>query len=204
MSRPALLALHWQNDVLHPDGKIRVGLAQDDPARAQLIANSRSLLAAARAREWFVVQVRIAFRPDYADMPMSMPIFQRTAALGAVKDGEWGSAFYEELAPAASAREFALTHNRISAFYGTGLEPLLHHLGVRELYVCGVATHSVVESSVRDAADRGFAVTVIEDACAAADPQAHRAALGSMSLIARVLPAAQLLEQAGKDGGGLQ
>ena len=195
MGKIALLALHWQNDVFHPNGKIRVGMAQDDPVRGQLIANCADLLQAARDRGWYVVQVRIAFRPDYADMPMNMPIFQRTAALGACRDGEWGAEFYEPLAPAESPREFTLTHNRISGFYGTGLEPLLRHLGVQRLLVSGVATHSVVESTVRDAADRGWNVTVVQDACTAADAQAHKAALNSMSLMAHLLTTSEVLQQ---------
>ena len=186
-SDTALVVLHYQNDVLHPDGLIRVGISQGDPARAQLIAAAKRLLSAARAKHWAAVHVRIGFRPDYADMPVNMPIFQRTKELGAVRDGHWGSEFFEELAPVAGPREFALMHNRISGFYGTTLEPLLRHLGCSKLVIAGVATHSVVESTVRDAADRGFEVRVVADACSAADAAVHQASLNSMALIAQII-----------------
>ncbi len=184
-SKPVLLALHYQNDVLHPDGKIRVGLT-DDSKRTALIQAAGRLLAGARERDWPIVFVRIAFRPDYANMPAHMPIFQKTRELGAVPEGQWGSDFYPELAPRESPNELVVTHTAISSFYGTPLSQLLNMLQAHELVVSGVATHSVVESTVRDAADRGYLVRVAADACAAADPAAHQAALNSMALIADV------------------
>lgn len=184
-SAPVVLALHYQNDQLHPEGRIRVGLSEDDPARAHLIAAAGRLLAGARARGWPIIHVRMAFRPDYADLARNTPIFRKTAEIGAVRDGHWGSEFFAELAPLDSPREFAFKHNRISAFYGTELEALLRLLDARQLVIGGIATHSVVESTVRDAADRGYEVTVAADACAAAGT-AHSNALASMRLIAEV------------------
>lgn len=183
---PALLALHYQNDVLHPEGLIRLGLAADDTARAGVIAAASHLLAGARACGWPIIHVRIAFRPDYADMARNTPIFRNTEALGAVREGEWGAAFFEPLAPEEHPQEFVVTHTRISAFYGTPLEPLLGLLNIKDVVIAGVATCSVVESTVRDAADRGFNVTVVEDACAAADRSMHMASLKSMALIAKI------------------
>jgi nicotinamidase-related amidase len=186
MGRPVLLALHWQNDVLHPDGRIRVGLAKGDPVRDRLVKASARLLEGARQKDWPIIQVRIAFRPDYADLARNIPIFRRTAELGAVRDGDWGADFFDELKPRLGPREFVVTHQRISAFAGTSLDLLLRQLDARQLVVAGVATHSVVEGTVRDAADRGFEVAVAADACACADQSAHTAALSSMALIAEV------------------
>ena len=182
----AVLALHYQNDVLHPDGKIRVGLDADGPARQRLLDNAAALLAGARAQALPIVHVRIAFRPDYADLLPNCQIFRSVAAIGAVPEGQWGSAFYEGLQPlAGSAREFVVKHTRISAFYGTPLEETLRLLGARRLVVAGVATHSVVEGTVRHGADIGFSVMVAQDACASADPAVHAASLASMRLIAQ-------------------
>ncbi len=183
---PMVLALHYQNETLHPDGRIRVGLAAGDPVREQVIAAASALLAGARQRGWPIVHVRIAFRPDYADCPRNTPIFRKTVELGAVRDGEWGADFLPELAPRASATEHVVTHTRISAFAGTPVEQLMRLFGTRHLLVAGVATHSVVEGTVRDAADRGFDVFVAADACAAADRAVHDAALASMALVATI------------------
>lgn len=185
-AQPVVVALHYQNDVVHPDGRIRVGLGEGDSNRIAVITAAAQLLAGARARNLAIVHVRIAFRPDYADLAMNTPIFRRTRELGAMKEGDWGTEFYAELAPIVSEREFVVTHRRISAFFGTELELLLRQLQTQSLVIAGVATHSVVESTVRDAADRGYAVSVAADACAAGDRSAHAASLSSMSLIAQI------------------
>lgn len=193
----AVLALHYQNDVLHADGKIRVGLDADSGARQRLLDNAAALLEGARSHALPIVHVRIAFRPDYADLLPNCDIFRNVARIGAVPEGQWGSAFFDGLQPlAGSAREFVVKHTRISAFYGTPLEETLRLLGARRLVVAGVATHSVVEGTVRHAADIGFSVMVAEDACASADPAVHAASLASMRLIAQTAPVADALRWA--------
>lgn len=193
---PAVLALHYQNDVLHPEGRIRLGLAHDGQ-RKSLLEAAADLLDGARRRHWPIVHVRVAFRDDYADCPRNMPIMRRAAEINAVRDGHWGSEFMAALEPQSTPSEFVVTHTRISAFAGTSLTHLLRDWGTRRLLVAGVATHSVVEGTVRDAADQGFDVWVATDACAAADPLAHEAALGSMahvSTLSTVREAMDLLE----------
>lgn len=193
----AVLALHYQNDVLHPEGKIRVGLDADGGVRQRLLHGAAMLLDSARSHGLPIVHVRIAFRPDYADLLPNCAIFRNVASIGAVPEGQWGSDFYEGLQPlAGSAREFVVKHTRISAFYGTPLEETLRVLGARRLVVAGVATHSVVEGTVRHAADIGFNVMVAEDACASADPAVHDASLASMRLIAQTGSVAQAVRWA--------
>ena len=194
MNVPVVIALHYQNDVVHPDGKIRVGLGAADNLRTALLDAAARLMAGARARRWPIVHVRVAFRPDYADLLQNAPILRNVAAVGAAKEGSWGAEFFGPLAPLPSGSEFTLTHHRINAFYGSPLETLVRQFDTRHLLIAGVATHSVVESTVRHAVDCGFEVTVAADACASANPASHAASLASMSLIANILPVDQALE----------
>lgn len=194
MAATAFLAMHYQNDVLHPDGRIRVGLAADDPARAAVIDNAGQLMRLARDQDWAIIHGRIAFRPDYADLARNMPIMRRTAEIGAVQEGSWGADFFEALAPRPSVREFIITHKRVSAFCGTDLENLLRLLDIDRVIVAGVATHSSVESAVREGADRGFEMVVASDACAAADRAIHDASITSMALIAEITSVAALVQ----------
>ncbi len=187
-NRTVLVALHYQNDVLHPDGKIKVGLSQDSPARQHVLQAAQSLLSRARALQLPIVHVRVAYRADYADLITNAPILRNVVAIGAMIDGEWGSQFYSSLAPHVdNPREFIVKHTRINAFYGSPLEEILRKLSATRLLVAGIATHSVVESTVRHAVDVGYEVMVAADACAAADPDTHAASLKSMSLIAQIL-----------------
>lgn len=193
-NRTAIIALHYQNEVLHPDGKIRVGI-NDEAVREDVIAGAGRMLELARKRQWPLIHVRIAFRSDYADCPRNTPIFRKTMELGAVKEGEWGAEFLTQLQPLESELEFVLTHQRISGFAGTSLDHLLRMLDVRYLIIGGVATHSVVEHTVRDATDRGYEVTIAADACAAGSPEFHDAALRSLALIADVTDTHSLKRQ---------
>ena len=194
MTRPTVIALHYQNDVLHADGRIRVGLAAHDPARDALLQAAIRLQQGARLRGWPIIHVRVAYRPDYADLVQNAPILRAVAASGAVQEGSWGAQFHDALQPLPGADEFVVTHTRINAFYGTPLDTLLRQLDARQLLIAGVATHSVVESTVRHAVDCGFEVTVAADACAAALPATHQAALDSMRLIATVTDVNSALE----------
>ena len=193
MNQPVVLALHYQNDALHPEGRIRVGLAENAPNRAAVLEAAGELLAGARERAWPIVHVRVGFREDYADCPRNAPIFRRVMELGAMRDGHWGADFVLGLEPRVGPREFVVTHTRISAFAGTPLIQILTQFRATRLLVGGVATHSVVEGTVRDAADRGYEVWVAADACSAASPGSHRAALESMALVASIVTVADAL-----------
>lgn len=183
-----LLALHYQNEVLHRDGKIRVGVAENSAGRDAVAQAARRLLAGARGHGLSVVSVKICFRPDYADVIQNCPVFRNVVKLGAMPEGSWGAEFYEGLGPQPGRKaEYVVRHNRVNAFYGSALESVLDGLGTRRLVLAGVATHSVVEHTARHAADMGYEVAVAADACSSGEPELHRHSLRSMALIADVM-----------------
>jgi nicotinamidase-related amidase len=63
------------------------------------------------------------------------------------------------------------------AFYQTDLELLLHNRGITTLMVCGVTTEVCVNTTVREANDRGFRCIVLSDCCASYFPDFHQAGL---------------------------
>jgi len=184
VTRCAVLALHYQNDVVHPDGRIRLGFAEGDAERERVLAAAERLLAGARAAGVPVVHVRVAFRPDHADVIRNGPIWENVVRIGAVADGSWGAAFHARLAPLPA--EHVVRHGRINAFYGSPLAEVLRLLEARDLVIAGVATNSTVEHTARHAADMGFDVSVAADACASSRPALHQAALDNIALIGRV------------------
>jgi nicotinamidase-related amidase len=190
----AVLAVHYQNDVLHPDGRIRAGLRADDPNRAAVIRNARRLLTGARGRGIPVVSARVAFRDGHRGVVANSPMFERVVARRALVDGSWGAGFVEALKPRRG--ELVVTHSRINAFYASDLDLVLTSLGTRRLVVAGVATHSAVEATARHAADAGYEVLVASDACASADPELHAASLRSLALhVARVATVDEVLAE---------
>jgi nicotinamidase-related amidase len=182
--RTALLALHYQNDVVHDDGRIRLGLAEGDAQRAAVLDAAGRLFAGARAAGVSIVHVRVAFRPDHADVLRNGPIWDSVFRLGAVAEGSWGAEFHERLRPLPD--EFVVRHGRINAFFGSPLEGTLQLLDAKALAIAGVATNSVVEHTARHAADMGFSVSVAADACASSRLHLHQAALENIALIGTV------------------
>lgn len=201
---PALLLLHYQNEVLHPKGKFRFGAAGQGETRERVVRTAQRLLAWTRARHWPVIHVRIAYRPDYSDVVRNCAIFRTVVAEGVMAEGSWGAEFLRELRPSGAGAEFVVTHNRVNAFYKSSLPALLEQLEPPALVVGGIATNSVVEHTVRHATDMGFESVVIDDACGAASAELHEAALRNLRMLARVMPLDAFCEtqEACERGGG--
>ncbi|MFO1351386.1 MAG: cysteine hydrolase [Gammaproteobacteria bacterium] len=184
-SAAALLALHYQNENCHPDGKIKIGIAAGaEEWRAATLANAGRLLRGARAAGAPVIHVRLAVNPDYRDVIPNTPLFRQWIELGAWAEGSWGAAFYAGLEP--TAEEPVVTHIRNNPFHASSLELILHALQPRTLVVAGVSTTYVVESTVRHATDLGYAVTVAHDACSSGSREAHEASLKALRWLAEV------------------
>lgn len=190
----AVIALHYQNEVLHPAGLIRLGV-DDDSRRDAVVAGARHLLGAARARGLPLVHVRIAFPAGYQGVQANAPIFRNVVRSGAMIEGSWGCAFHEGLGPHEG--EAIVTHARVNAFYDSPLEMVLRRLGATRLIMAGVATNSVVEHSARHAADMGYEVVVASDGCSAARVDVHEAALFNLSLVGEVSTVTALFGEAG-------
>ncbi len=178
-----LVAMHYQNEVLHAQGKIRVGMAESGD-RDAFLGRARDLLHVARSANIPVISVRIAFRPDHADVIANCQIFRNVVASGAMVDGSWGAEFHEGLGPREG--EHVVKHTRVNAFHGSQLEDILRLLRADHLVMAGVATNSVVCTTAACAADMGYEVTVIGDACSSGNSRLHEACLENMRLIANV------------------
>ena len=186
-----VLALHYQNETVHAEGRIRVGIAEASPERAAIVAAARALLDGARRHGVPVISVRIAFRPDYADVPANAEIWRRVVANKAMAEGSWGAEFFEGLGPLPG--ELVVTHQRNNPFHGSPLADAVRHLGARRLVVAGISTTYVVESAVRHASDLGYEVVVAADACSSATRAAHEASLAAMAMLAEVKTTAEII-----------
>jgi biuret amidohydrolase len=188
----AMIAVHYQNEVLHADGKVRVGLGADMAGeRERLVAAAGRLIGGMRAAGAPVISVRAAYRPDYKDVVQNGMIFRNLVARGAFQEGSWGCEFHEGLGPLED--EFVVTHRRVNPFYSSPLDDVLRGLGAELVVIAGIATHSAVEHTARHAADIGYEVIVAADACASADRAMHEASLRSMGLIASISDSAAIL-----------
>lgn len=182
--KKALIALHFQNDICHPDGKIPFAVDRAAGGVDRFLEAARALILKARQSGWLVVHVHIAFRPDYADLPRNCRLFSAVETLGALKRGSWGAGPMQGFEPASG--DVMLVHACNNAFHGTGLEDILKAHGVTQVAVAGLATQYSVEHTVRHAADLGYSVTMVRDCCASANQAAAEASFASMAMLADV------------------
>ena len=181
----ALLALHFQNDICDPQGRIPFSLQRNTNNTADFLGASKRALTLARRAGWLIVHVHIAFTEDYSNLMRNCRLFLNTETLGALKLGSWGAAAYAGFEPLPS--ELAVITNGNSGYRRTDLETMLRDREVNRVNVMGLATQFSVEHTVRDAADIGFHVRLFADCCATADLDAHRASLHTLTMLADVM-----------------
>lgn len=70
--------------------------------------------------------------------------------------------------------DLVITKKRVSAFTGSDLEVVLRSLQINHLVLSGIATSGVVLSTLREAADKDYVITVLSDCCADRDEEVHR------------------------------
>lgn len=177
----ALMVVDMQNGFCHDDGSVnKVGLpaARLQPA----IEPCARLIAAARLAGIPVIYTRYVYRPDYTDGGVMVheliPDLKNGHCLAA---GTWDVEVVDELAPVNA--DYVIDKNRPSAFFATGLEPVLKGLAISDLVVCGVTTNCCVETTVRDASQRDYRTFVVQDAVAEYEDDRHAVALKSMGML---------------------
>ena len=177
----ALMVVDMQNGFCHDDGSVnKVGLpaARLQPA----IEPCARLIAAARLAGIPVIYTRYVYRPDYTDGGVMVheliPDLKNGHCLAA---GTWDMEVLDELAPVKA--DYIIDKNRPSAFFATGLEPVLKGLAISDLAVCGVTTNCCVETTVRDASQRDYRTFVVLDALAEYEEERHAVALKSMGML---------------------
>jgi nicotinamidase-related amidase len=181
----ALIALHFQNDICHSEGRIPFSLNRNTPEAEAFLAASRAALATARAKGWTVALVHIGFAEDYSDLPRNGRLFRKVEEFGAVKRGSWGAAPFAGFEPKEG--EIVVTRNCNSGFRRTDLDNLLRARDVTHVHVMGTATQFSVEHTVRDASDLGYFVSLLSDCCISADMDAHRCSLRTLAMLADVV-----------------
>ena len=149
-----MLPLHLQNEVIHPAGQIHAGFGGAVGNRAEFISAASKALHAAVEAGVQRIFVRMAFQADGADLTDNCELYRFVKQNEVMRDGSWGAEFFGALAPDFET-DIIVSHNRVNAFFATGLEEMLSDFGCDHIVLFGVATHSVVEHTARHAADLG-------------------------------------------------
>ena len=136
-------------------------------------------ISAAHAASIPVIYVKIALRPGYPEVSPRNKFFsalrqQLSSAPAAIPPME----IHPAIAPQAS--DVVVTKRRVSAFSGSDLEVVLRAQDISHLVLCGIATSGVVLSTLREAADKDYQLTVLADCCVDSDEEVQRVLLSKV------------------------
>jgi nicotinamidase-related amidase len=167
-AQAGLLIIDMQRDFLEPGG-FGAALGNDVSLLRRAIAPTQRLLEAARVASLTVIHTREGHRPDLADLPPAKKARGRLpngigdpGPMGRILvRGEPGHDIIPELYPAPG--EPVVDKPGKGAFHATDLDAMLKNRGITQLIVCGVTTEVCVNTTVREANDRGYECVVVED-----------------------------------------
>jgi len=182
----ALVIIDMQRDFVEPGG-FGASLGNDVTRLQAIIPTCAALLAAWRAAGGWVVHTREGHAPDLSDCPPAkrgrgnptLRIGDRGPMGRVLVIGEPGHAIVPALAPVAG--ELVIDKPGKGAFYNTPLQAELQRRGVRQLVVMGVTTEVCVQTTLREANDRGYEALLVEDGTASYFPEFKAATLAMIT-----------------------
>ncbi|MGO9481721.1 MAG: cysteine hydrolase family protein [Candidatus Kryptoniota bacterium] len=139
---------------------------------APLMNALKKAIETARNCKMPVIYAVVGFRKGYTEVSPNNKSFS-TIKSGVMNfDSEEAARVHASVAPQPG--DVIITKKRVSAFTGSDLEVVLRSLERKHLILSGIATSGVVLSTLREAADKDYAITVLSDCCADMDEEVHR------------------------------
>ncbi|MCR8559001.1 cysteine hydrolase [Mucilaginibacter sp. BJC16-A38] len=154
----ALLVMDMQAAVL-------AGLADPKP----LLSNIATAVTHARNNNIPVIYVVVGFRTGAPEISTRNKMFGGMRERSSGINMEEMLKVHPDLAPATN--EIIVVKRRVSAFTGSDLEVILRAQGIQHLILTGMAASGVVLSTLREAADKDYRITILEDCCGDRDDE---------------------------------
>jgi len=185
MGTNALLVMDMQNGVVERFAK----------SSETLLPTLARAVDAARTAAVPVIYIRVAFREGTPEVSPKNQTFAALAGSLALGEGDPATQVHPAVAPQPG--DVIVTKKRVSAFAGSDLAVVLRSLDVDSMVLAGIATSGVVLSTLRQAADLDFRLTVLRDGCADGDDEVHRVLMDKVfPRQAAVLTTAEWIAQA--------
>lgn len=128
-------------------------------------------IEAARNNKIQVIYVVVGFRPGYPEVSSDNKSFSLLKSGTLNLDTKEATEIPEVIRPKNS--DIVVIKKRVSAFAGSDLEIVLRSSGIKSLLLTGIATSGVVLSTLREAADKDYKISVLSDCCADRDEEVH-------------------------------
>lgn len=150
---------------------LQKGILGNHPAAEASVVQASKALDFARKQGAMIIHVGLGFAAGHPEIPDSQPMFSMLKKNNVFVIGTESAAFDPRT---IKDGELVIHKQRISAFSENRLNMILRANEIKELVLFGVATSGIVLSTVRQAFDLDYKVTVIEDACYDPDPEVHQ------------------------------
>ncbi len=171
MKKTAFIFMEFQKDFLAETGKLNLIKGDGD-----FVKNAQKILHMAREKNLQIVHVHLGFSPLYKELREDIDgILAIVKQTGAFQKDSDGSQAIDGFLP--REKELCILKNSISAFEHTNLEEQLKKLGITDIVFMGLLSNICIESSVRDAYDKGYRVFVVQDATSTLDETGHQHAI---------------------------
>ena len=168
----ALLVLHYQNGLVRHEGVFAFSGTAVQVEKHGCLAKTAAVIQASRGAGIPVIYVNIEFRPGFPELKKpTYPLIESIQERNAFLRGSWDAGVPEELAP--SPDDIMVINFDSSAFSHTDLDGILRAKGVKSLFLAGIATNWVVESTTRYGAELGYDITVLRDCCQGFTDEMH-------------------------------
>lgn len=138
----------------------------------ELLRNAAAAITYARSVGIQVIFVKVGFRPGAPEIHPANKMFGGNKDRYAAPNMEELMSIHSELEPAAN--DIVIVKRRISAFSGSDLEIVLRSQHIEHLILAGMAASGVVLSTLREAADKDFLITVLSDCCGDRDAEVQK------------------------------
>jgi len=135
-----------------------------------LLKNISSTIEKARQAKIPIIYVVLGFRQGYPEASLNNKFFAAIKSSGFI-DMQVKPEIPSEIAPQNG--DIIVNKLRASAFVGSDLEVILKSLEVNHLVLCGIESSGVVLSTLREAADKDYKLTVLADCCADMEDEVH-------------------------------
>jgi nicotinamidase-related amidase len=139
---------------------------------APVINSVTKVIQSARAFDIPVIYVTVAFRKGYPEVSPDNKSFSQIKNSDMKLDTEEGYKVHHSISP--QPNDIVIFKKRVSAFTGSDLEVVLRSFGIKHLVLTGIATSGVILSTIREAADKDYILTVLADCCTDRDEEVHR------------------------------
>lgn len=175
-SKSALLIMHYQNGLVRPEGIFAFSGTPAQVEKHNCLEKTAAVLKASREAGVTVIYVNIAYRPGFPELKKpTYPLIESIQERGAFLRGSWDADVPDELKPEPS--DIIVINFDSSAFSHTDLDCILRAKDIKQLFLAGIATNWIVESTTRYGAELGYDITVLEDCCQGFTDELHEFAI---------------------------